>query len=85
MHKPVHIIQRQPGNTMINQQERRDRIIEAVVTSFLETGEPVSSSYVAKTSYLGLSSASIRNIMKELEKDGYLTHPHTSAGRDSDG
>ncbi|MBN1295022.1 MAG: heat-inducible transcription repressor HrcA [Candidatus Latescibacteria bacterium] len=66
---------------MINQQERRDIIIEAVVSSFLETGEPVSSAHVAEMSYLGLSSATIRNIMKELEKEGYLAHPHTSAGR----
>ena len=66
---------------MINHQKRHDRIIEAVVTRFLESGEPVSSAYVTGLCNLGLSSATIRNIMKDLEADGFLTHPHTSAGR----
>lgn len=66
---------------MINHRERRDRIIEAVVIRFLESGEPVSSAYVTGMCNLGLSSATIRNFMKDLEDDGFLTHPYTSAGR----
>ncbi len=66
---------------MFDHNERRERIIENVVTTFLKTAEPVSSAYVARTCGLGLSPATIRNIMKELEEDGFLTQPHTSAGR----
>ena len=64
-----------------NIQERRDRIIETIVKSFLDTGEPVCSTVVSAECSLGLSPASIRSIMKELEEDGYLSQPHTSAGR----
>jgi len=62
-------------------QERRNRIIESVVSAFLETGEPVNSGYVAIDSRLGVSSATIRNTMKDLESEGFLYKPHTSAGR----
>jgi len=61
--------------------ERRDRIIETVVVSFMETGEPVSSAHVSATCGLGLKPASIRALMRELEEDGFLVQPHTSAGR----
>ena len=64
-----------------NLRERRERIIEAVVASFMETGEPVSSAFVAVQCGLSLSPASIRAIMKELEEEGYLAQPYTSAGR----
>ncbi len=62
-------------------QERRDMIIDTVVSTFLETGEPVSSGCVAADCSLGFSSATIRNIMKDLESEGFLSKPHTSAGR----
>ena len=65
----------------VNRTERRDRVIETVVTSFLDTGKPVNSSFVSEESGLGLKPASIRSIMKELEDDGFLEQPHTSAGR----
>ena len=64
-----------------NLRERRERIIEAVVAGFMETGEPVSSAFVAVQCGLSLSPASIRAIMKELEEEGYLAQPYTSAGR----
>jgi len=64
-----------------NLQERRDKVIIAVITTFMETGEPVSSAYVSAKCGLGLSPASIRSIMKELEEDGFLLQPHASAGR----
>jgi len=66
---------------VINKKERRQRIIETVVTTYMETGEPVSSAVVAGECGLGLKPASIRSIMKELEDEGYLAQPHTSAGR----
>ncbi len=64
-----------------NRDERRDRVIEIVVEAFLKNGEPVGSSFVSEHCGLGLKPASIRSIMKELEDDGYLSKPHTSAGR----
>jgi len=66
---------------MLRTTDRRDIVIETIVTTYLETGEPVSSGTVGIRSGLGLSSATIRNLMKELEDDGYLKQPHTSAGR----
>lgn len=53
----------------------------AVVRTHIATGEPVGSFTLARQSSEGLSSATIRNICSELEEEGYLTHPHTSAGR----
>ena len=64
-----------------NIRERRDIIIETVVAAFLESGKPVSSAHVSNMCGLGLSPASIRTIMKDLENEGLLTQPHTSAGR----
>lgn len=61
--------------------KRRDCIIETVVTKFLETAEPVSSVYVCMHCGLGISSATVRNVMHELEEEGFLVQPHTSAGR----
>jgi heat-inducible transcriptional repressor len=61
--------------------ERRDRIIDVVVSAFLETGEPVSSGYVAANCGIKVSSPTVRNSMKELEEEGYLSKPHPSAGR----
>lgn len=60
----------------------RDReILKDIIQSFILTAEPVSSRSVAKLERHGLSSASIRNIMADLEEGGYLVQPHTSAGR----
>ncbi len=66
---------------MKNLIERRDRIIETVVARHLESAEPVSSADVCDLCGLGLSPATIRSIMHELEEEGFLTQPHTSAGR----
>jgi len=60
---------------------RRERIIETVVSLFMRTGTPVNSAIVSRESGLELKASSIRAIMKELEEDGYLLKPHTSAGR----
>jgi len=61
--------------------ERRDRIIDVVVSTFLETGEPVSSGYVSANCGLEVSPATVRNTMKEMEDEDFFTKPHTSAGR----
>lgn len=60
----------------------RDReILKDVILTFILNAEPVSSRSVAKHGNLGLSAATIRNVMADLEEWGYLTQPHTSAGR----
>ncbi len=61
--------------------ERDTRVLKTVVVQYIVTGEPVGSRLVAKMSGLNLSSASIRNLMMDLEERGYLQQPHTSAGR----
>ncbi len=61
--------------------ERERRVLEAVIETYIDTAEPVGSQTVARRSSLGISSASIRTTMSELEAKQYLFHPHTSAGR----
>ena len=58
---------------------RQNRILETIVKAHIETALPVGSSYIARI--LGLSSATIRNVMFELEKEGFVKQPYTSAGR----
>ena len=62
-------------------QDRKDRILGIVVNEYIRTINPVSSGLIAEKHKMDLSSATIRNILAELEEEGYLTHPHTSAGR----
>jgi heat-inducible transcriptional repressor len=62
-------------------QERKAKVLYAVIHEYIKTGKPVGSSVLEKEYDFNLSPASLRNIMAELEKDGFLTHPHTSAGR----
>jgi heat-inducible transcriptional repressor len=61
--------------------ERHTWVLKTIVTQYIVTGEPVGSRIVAKTSGLNLSPATIRNLMLDLEEQGYLRQPHTSAGR----
>lgn len=61
--------------------ERKTKILEAVIRNYLETGEPVGSRTISKYTDLNLSSATIRNEMSDLEDMGYIIQPHTSAGR----
>src|SRR6185312_15265724 len=61
--------------------DRELRVLEAVVQTYIETAEPAGSQTIARRYGLGVSSATIRNTMSELEEKGYLFHPHTSAGR----
>lgn len=61
--------------------ERKTKILNAVIRNYLDTGEPVGSRTISKYSDLNLSSATIRNEMSDLEEMGYILQPHTSAGR----
>ncbi|HVE78526.1 MAG TPA: heat-inducible transcriptional repressor HrcA [Gemmatimonadaceae bacterium] len=61
--------------------ERERRVLEAVILSYVETAEPAGSRTLSKRFGLGVSPATIRNTMSDLEEKGFLFHPHTSAGR----
>jgi heat-inducible transcriptional repressor len=61
--------------------ERERRVLEAVIQSYVETAQPAGSSAIARRFGLGVSPATIRNTMSDLEDKGLLYHPHTSAGR----
>ena len=61
--------------------ERKRKILKAIIQTYLETGEPVGSRTISKYTDLNLSSATIRNEMSELEELGYIIQPYTSAGR----
>ena len=61
--------------------ERKRKILQAIIDEYIGTAEPVGSRAISKKENLGLSSATIRNEMADLEEMGYLVQPHTSAGR----
>jgi len=61
--------------------DRKLKILQAIIRNYLETGEPVGSRTISKYTDLNLSSATIRNEMADLEELGYIIQPHTSAGR----
>lgn len=61
--------------------KRHRQILADIVRAYVETGEPVSSRSIARCSPETLSSATVRNVMADLEDEGYLFQPHTSAGR----
>ena len=60
---------------------RAAKILAAIIDAYIKTGEPIGSKALAQNSEIGVSPATIRNTMAALEQDGYLDHPHTSAGR----
>jgi heat-inducible transcriptional repressor len=60
---------------------RHREVLDSIVRAFIETGEPVGSRVIAQRRRDALSSASIRNVMADLFDEGYLSQPHTSAGR----
>ncbi len=62
-------------------EKRKREVLRSVVTEYLKKGEPVSSRVIAKRYGFNLSPATIRNIMMDLEEEGFLSQPHTSAGR----
>jgi heat-inducible transcriptional repressor len=61
--------------------DRTRQILTAIVRAYIETGEPVSSRSISRRHVEALSSATIRNVMADLEEEGFLYQPHTSAGR----
>ncbi|MBE3071865.1 MAG: hypothetical protein IMZ67_02720, partial [Acidobacteria bacterium] len=61
--------------------DRSRRVLAALVREYVETGEPVASMTLARQGGFGLSSATLRTILSQLEGDGYVHQPHTSAGR----
>lgn len=61
--------------------ERERQVLEAVIRSYVETAEPAGSRTISRRFGLGVSPATIRNTMSDLEEKGFLYHPHTSAGR----
>jgi heat-inducible transcriptional repressor len=61
--------------------ERSRRLLATLVREYIETGEPVASQCLARESGLGVSSATVRNVLAQLEEGGYVLQPHTSAGR----
>ena len=62
-------------------QVRKDGVLAIVVNQYVKTASPVASQLIADEYRIELSSATVRHILAELEEEGYLTHPHTSAGR----
>ncbi|MDT7711820.1 MAG: heat-inducible transcriptional repressor [Pseudonocardiales bacterium] len=65
----------------MNADDRRFEVLRAIVTDYVATHEPVASRSLVERHQFGVSSATIRNDMVALEEDGYITQPHTSAGR----
>ncbi|MFQ5703716.1 MAG: heat-inducible transcriptional repressor HrcA [Gemmatimonadales bacterium] len=61
--------------------DREQKVLEAVIHSYVESAEPAGSRTIAKRFNLGVSAATIRNVMSDLEDKGYLFHTHTSGGR----
>jgi heat-inducible transcriptional repressor len=72
-------MRRKPDSDVLD--ERTQGILMAVVHSFISTAEPVGSRTISKRYEFGLSPATIRNVMSDLEELGFLEQPHTSAGR----
>src|SRR4051812_21540516 len=62
-------------------QHRKDRILGIVIGQYIKTVSPVGSQFLTDQYKLDVSPATVRNILAELEEEGYLSHPHTSAGR----
>lgn len=63
--------------------ERKKRILQAIIDEYINTAEPVSSGVIVQKYRLDCSSATIRNEMVELEKKGYLDKPHTSSRKNT--
>ncbi len=65
----------------MNLSERKLKILQAIIGDFIHSAEPVGSRTLSKKYDMGISPATIRNEMSDLEEMGFLTHPLTSAGR----
>lgn len=60
---------------------RQEQLLLSVIENFIRTAEPVGSKFLAYEKKIGWSEATVRNDLRALEQEGYLSHPHTSAGR----
>lgn len=60
---------------------RQEQLLELIVENYIDTAEPIGSEFLIDVAKLTVSAATVRNEMRDLELAGYLTHPHTSAGR----
>ncbi len=69
------------GSDVMDMNERKVKILEAIIRDYIQTGDPVGSRTISKKYGLGISSATIRNEMADLEELGFIMQPHTSAGR----
>lgn len=78
---PLYRVLTKRGADAMELDDRKVKILKAVIKNYLETGEPVGSRTISKYADLSLSSATIRNEMADLEELGYIIQPHTSAGR----
>ncbi len=65
----------------ISLEERKQKILQIVIHYYIRTGKPVGSETIIEHNKLEVSPATVRNILAALEKEGFLTHPHTSSGR----
>lgn len=65
----------------IDPQYRKEKVLAYVVGEYIQEGSPISSNQIVSERFFDLSPATIRHVLAELEEDGFLTHPHTSAGR----
>src|SRR3954470_10204114 len=79
MSREVHFGQGMKTDAPLKHRHRE--ILSSIVREYIETGEPVASRTVSKHRKDELSAASIRNVMADLADEGYLSQPHTSAGR----
>ena len=62
-------------------EDRKKKILQLVIHQYVKTAKPVGSKFIADFGGMDLSSATIRNVLSQLEDEGYITQPHTSAGR----
>ncbi|OGH77115.1 MAG: hypothetical protein A3G08_04100 [Candidatus Magasanikbacteria bacterium RIFCSPLOWO2_12_FULL_47_9b] len=62
-------------------EERKEKLLRLVIETYVKTAEPIGSQFLIETAVMDVSGATVRNEMRELEEEGLLTHPHTSAGR----
>jgi heat-inducible transcriptional repressor len=62
-------------------EQRQEQLLLSVIDNFIRTAEPVGSKFLAYEKKIGWSEATVRNDLRALEEEGYLSHPHTSAGR----
>jgi heat-inducible transcriptional repressor len=75
------VVPRKKGGDNVQLDKRKRRVLRAVIHDYVEAAAPVGSRTIARKHDLGVSSATIRNEMADLEEMGYLEQPHTSAGR----